>query len=179
MDQGGDSRWKRWFAEPGNRLLILLIVTTLIWVLAIGVGWRTFQAWRRWGRQRPVREADLAQLLHLEQTVAQWRKAVGLAEQRCREGLRPFEYEKTPLLREGGLTLVRNETDNVRPGWRVRRLRFEGSDVPLAGLSDFMASAESAIPPWRLVSLSIEALDARPGRGRVVLELETVEKETP
>jgi hypothetical protein len=179
MDQGGHSRWKRWFAEPGNRLLLWLIVTTLIWVLAIGAGWKTFQVWRRWDRQRPVREADLAQLLQLEQTVAGWRKAVGLAEQRCRGGFQPFEYEKTPLFREGALMLVRNETDNVLTGWRVRRLRFEGSDVPLAGLSDFLTSAESAIPPWRLASLTIDALDARPGRGRVVLELETVEKETP
>jgi hypothetical protein len=59
-------------------------------------------------------------------------------------------------------------------GGTAVRFRVEAEQVPLAALSPLIETAEVAIPPMRLVAVSIEPDSPKPGKGKVGLEFETI-----
>lgn len=62
----------------------------------------------------------------------------------------------------------------VAGGWDVVRVQVRAENMTLAALSPLIEGGESADPPWRLVSFSVEPLSPKPGRGRVELDFETL-----
>ncbi len=171
--------WKRSFVNSTDRARVMAIVSVAVWTATVASAFHFGRVWLEWGRGMRIQKAQAEKLARLQDTVEKWQRAAEEVERSVSGPMQSFKWEKTPLVREGALSLLKEEREPLQNGWRLYRLRFEGREVPLAGLSDFLASAEEAVPPLRLAGLTIEALDNRAGgRGRVVLELETLEKET-
>ncbi|MBN1556556.1 MAG: hypothetical protein JW951_00250 [Lentisphaerae bacterium] len=81
----------------------------------------------------------------------------------------------------------REEAAAAPGGWRVWRHELVFRDAPLADVMDWVCRAEAANgsaagrapvrPPWRLERLAFTASPRAPGRGRIVVALEAVERE--
>jgi len=150
----------------------------VIWATAAISGFRTWLTWKNERETFALQRAQAEQLAHLRMRVQSWHAAVEKVQRLSEARSQPVVWEKAPVISEGTLTLAKEERLPLFAGWQIHRMRWEGKTVPLAGLSDVLSLAESAAPPWRLASLRIEADDERGARGRVVLELEKLEKET-
>ena len=74
------------------------------------------------------------------------------------------------------LAAAGDETRSVGSGWTTRRVKVTMAEMELIQLGWFLGQAETQRPAWRLKECSIEALKNRPGRGRIVLVLEALEK---
>jgi len=179
MGIAGYLKWRQGFVEPKLWFRIGAITAGVIWVAAAAAGLRTGITWKQERQNLAFRREQAEQLAHLRMMVQRWQDAVEHVQRRHASPPRPAVWEKTSLVSEDALTSVKEERVKILPGWQVHRLRCEGNEVPLAALSDFLGLAESASPPWRLVGLTLEANDERGGRGRVSLEMETLEKEVP
>ncbi len=127
-------------------------------------------------RQLRDKYADLARLRDLQQN-----------EERVAGALNAFERlpSKAPPLLDDLVSLAVPEahatirTREVRPvaeGWSARSTEVSFNDVALSDLSRLVERAEIQRPPWRLVELNITASEQTPGRGRVTLLLEALEK---
>lgn len=109
------------------------------------------------------------------------------AEQRgSQQALAPFEAlasKQPPSLTElaaktlPGITpsLRQRESQGAANGWQVRRVEVK-FDAPVAALGNFLAAAEAARPPWRLVEFDLVAGVPAPDTVRVTLLLEALEK---
>jgi hypothetical protein len=72
---------------------------------------------------------------------------------------------------------IRRVGTDTRYGWTVRREEVALAHAPLARVMELVRRAESERPPWGLRRCEIRADPQAPGEARVVLLLETVEKE--
>lgn len=102
------------------------------------------------------------------------------------QALAPFEAlvtKQPPSLTElaakalPGITpsLRQRESQSAANGWQARRVEMK-FDAPAAALGSFLAAAEAARPPWRLVEFELVAGVPAPDVVRVTLLLEALEK---
>ena len=68
------------------------------------------------------------------------------------------------------------ETRPASAGWSVRRVEVSFDRVKLTELSRFLAKAEEARPPWRLVEFNATALEQSSASARTSVVLEALEK---
>ncbi|MCX7007357.1 MAG: hypothetical protein NTY53_08935 [Kiritimatiellaeota bacterium] len=102
------------------------------------------------------------------------------------QALAPFEALATkqpPSLTELAAKTLPGITPNIRQresqaaanGWSVRRMEMK-FDAPSAVLGNFLAAAEAARPPWRLVEFDLVAGVPAPDSVRATFLLEALEK---
>ena len=64
-------------------------------------------------------------------------------------------------------------------GWIAQRRDVTLQDIQLSKLAAFLADAEAARPPWRMISCRIISTGPEGGTGRVSLTFEALEKAQP
>ena len=62
-------------------------------------------------------------------------------------------------------------------GWRARRMELQYSEADLETVGAMLAAAAGQRPPWTLRSCKIEASSRQAGYGRVILQLEALERD--
>lgn len=62
-------------------------------------------------------------------------------------------------------------------GWRARRMELQYSEADLETVGAMLAAAAGQRPPWTLRSCKIEASPRQAGYGRVILQLEALERD--
>lgn len=62
----------------------------------------------------------------------------------------------------------------LRPGWNVKRTAVAFKEIKLNSVADFLRSAETQRPPWRLAECIITGSSKADGYGAVTLTMETV-----
>lgn len=62
----------------------------------------------------------------------------------------------------------------LRPGWNVKRTEVVFKEVSLNSVADFLRSAETQRPPWRLAECIITGSSKADGYGAAALTMETV-----
>jgi len=126
-------------------------------------------------RKLDRKTADLATLKRL---AADWRSS--------QQALAPFEAlatQQPPSLTELAAKTLPGITPNIRQresqaaanGWLARRMELK-FDAPSAVLGNFLAAAEAARPPWRLVEFDLVAGVPTPDTVRATFLLEALEK---
>ena len=112
---------------------------------------------------------------------------VGKSADRCESAIRVFEAMDNPhpvpmaeLLKEvlpgQKYDTIEQPTQPTIRGWTVRRIQLSFSDVQLGRLGEFLSTAESRRPPWRMISCRIRATNASGGTGQATLILESLDK---
>lgn len=113
-------------------------------------------------------------------------KRLAADDRASRQALAPFEALATkqpPSLTElatkamPGITpgIRQRESQAAANGWLVRRMEVK-FDAPAATLGRFLAAAEDARPPWRLVEFDLISGVPAPDTIRATLLLEALEK---
>lgn len=62
-------------------------------------------------------------------------------------------------------------------GWRLRRVEMRLPEIEAAALEEMISAASDLRPPWVLRECDIKALPDQAGRVRVVLQMETLERD--
>jgi hypothetical protein len=113
-------------------------------------------------------------------------KRLAVDDRASRQALAPFEalaIKTPPSLTElaaqalPGITpaIRQRESQAAASGWQARRAEVK-CDAPPAALGAFLAAAETARPPWRLVEFDFVTGVTAPDTVRATLVLEALEK---
>lgn len=168
--------WKRIGLDDSGRLNLLRAAAVASWLGALAVIVQAAALNRETPADLRTCQEDLNTLGSMRNRMTEWTTAVESVARTFRAD-RPYDLAAQAALLTGGTeTNAVQELSRVTAAdnWEAVRVQVRSGNLPLAALSTLIESAEGAAPPWRLVSLAIEPVSPKAGRGRVALEFETL-----
>jgi hypothetical protein len=176
-----DLSWKQLKSGESGLTPVLRVIAMAVWLAALLVIARAAIRSRETPERIRSRLGELTALAVQDGRLAAW-QAADQAFKRRPHAERPYDLMAQAALLTGGMDTNQVRESSRTPvagGWEAVRVQVRAENMALGALSPLIEAGESADPPWRLMGFSIEPLSPKPGKGRVLLEFETLKRSLP